>query len=136
MGSCRVLKARNIENGKIYAIKELDKSYRKNSTLFRKEVEFFKKVQHRNIVRFYDCYIDDKCYYIVTEYCSGGTMFDKVIEMGSFDENEASHYMKIILSAVKYMHSLNIVHRDLKLHNMVFDKNGIDGVLQLIDFGD
>merc|ERR1712216_346641 len=99
-------------------------------------VEFFNEVKHRNIVRFYDCYMDDKCYYIVTEYCSGGTMFDKVIEMGSFDENEASDYIKIILSAVKYMHSLNIVHRDLKLHNMVFDKNGIDGVLQLIDFGD
>ena len=63
-------------------------------------------------------------------------MLEKVITMKSFSEAKASNYIRIILSAVSYMHSLNIVHRDLKAQNMVFDKPGIDGKLQLIDFGD
>lgn len=56
--------------------------------------------------------------------------------MRSFSEQKASNYIRIILSAVNYMHSLNIVHRDIKAQNMVFDTHGSKGVLQLIDFGD
>ena len=67
---------------------------------------------------------------------SGGTMLDKIIRMKSFSESKASKYIRVILKCVAYMHSLDIVHRDLKAQNMVFDKIGADGVLQLIDFGD
>ena len=56
--------------------------------------------------------------------------------MSSFCEKKASNYVRIILSAVNYMHSLNIVHRDIKAQNMVFDTHGSKGILQLIDFGD
>ena len=63
-------------------------------------------------------------------------MLEKIIRMSSFSEAKASCYLRIILSAVNYMHSLNIVHRDIKAQNIVFDKCGADGVLQLIDFGD
>ena len=63
-------------------------------------------------------------------------MLDKVIDMRSFSEKKASNYLKIMLSALSYMHSINIVHRDMKAQNMVFDKAGKDAVLHIIDFGD
>ena len=63
-------------------------------------------------------------------------MLAKIITMKSFSEKKASNYVKTILSAVGYMHSLNIVHRDLKARNMVFDKPGRDGKLVIIDFGE
>ena len=63
-------------------------------------------------------------------------MLDKIIRMKSFSEKKASVYLHTILSGVHYMHSLGIAYRDLKATNMVFDKAGSEGVLQLIDFGD
>ena len=63
-------------------------------------------------------------------------MLDAILAMSSFSEKKASQYVAIILSAIKYMHSLDVVHRDLKARNMVFDKPGMDGTLQLIDFGE
>ena len=73
---------------------------------------------------------------IATEFCEGGTLLDKIIRLKSFSEKKASVYLRTMLSAVHYMHSINIVHRDIKACNMVFDKAGSNGVLQLIDFGD
>ncbi len=134
--SCRVLKAKHIENNKLYAIKELTKKHEINVQLFSEEVKLLRKLMHPNILRYYNCYMDNECYYIATEFCDGGTMLDKIIKMKSFSERQASQYIKTILSAVNYMHSLNIVHRDLKAQNMVFGQYENETVLQIIDFGD
>ena len=56
--------------------------------------------------------------------------------MQSFSERKASAYIKALTSAVYYMHSLNIAHRDIKAQNLMFNKAGAQGVLQLIDFGE
>ena len=69
--SCRVLKAIHLKNNKLYAVKELTKSDEINKTLFEKEVHLLRKLLHPNIVRYYDCYMDNNNYYIATEYCSG-----------------------------------------------------------------
>ena len=75
--SCRVLKAKHLKNGKFYAVKELKKSFKRqginesNTESFKKEVELLRKLIHPNILHYYDCYMDDYCYYIATEYCSG-----------------------------------------------------------------
>ena len=83
-----------------------------------------------------ECKLNAQCLYIATPFCTGGTMLDKIIRMKSFSERKASEYVRIILSAVGYMHDLDIVHRDLKCQNLLFDTEGRKGVLQLIDFGE
>ena len=69
--SCRVLKARHLENHKYYAVKELTKKNPTNAELFKKEVQLLRKLNFPHILKYYNCYMDDNCYYIATEYCSG-----------------------------------------------------------------
>jgi len=75
-------------------------------------------LDHPNIIKLYDIYEDEENYYAVTELCEGGTMLQYL----------NNHFLSIkfiravmiqLFRAVKYMHGLNILHRDLKLENMV-----------------
>lgn len=71
------------------------------------------------------------------EHIQGGTLSDK-IKAGSIETNEAINYTQDILEALSYMHSLKVIHRDIKSTNIMFhkqDKNNGKEVLKLIDFG-
>jgi calcium-dependent protein kinase len=62
-------------------------------------------------MKIYEFFQDDKYFYIVSELCTGGELFDKIVEVKSFDENLAADIMGQLLSAVTYCHSKKIVHR-------------------------
>ena len=66
-------------------------------------------------------YDDDKRYYIVTELCKGGELFDEILNKGTFSEKEAAKIIKQILLAVAYFHQMGIVHRDIKPENVLID---------------
>eukprot|EP00485_Elphidium_margaritaceum_P001610 CAMPEP_0202689094 /NCGR_PEP_ID=MMETSP1385-20130828/4437_1 /ASSEMBLY_ACC=CAM_ASM_000861 /TAXON_ID=933848 /ORGANISM="Elphidium margaritaceum" /LENGTH=633 /DNA_ID=CAMNT_0049344181 /DNA_START=36 /DNA_END=1937 /DNA_ORIENTATION=+ len=135
--SGRVCKMRHHSNQQLYGVKELNKNSKYSGRIFLKEVKLLKKLAHPHILNYFDCFMDNSAYYIATDYCSGGTLLDKIIRMAPFfSEKKASEYIRIILGAVSYMHSLNIVHRDLKAQNVVFDREGLGGCLKIIDFGD
>lgn len=90
---------------------------------------------HPNIIKMYDFYSDRKNYYLITELCVGGTLFDKIMQEKFLPEIEAASIMKQILSAVNYLHQSNILHRDLKPEIMMFDAPGPSGILKISDFG-
>merc|ERR1712048_1180042 len=71
------------------------------------------------------------------ELCSGGELFDRIVNAKCFPERCAASAMQQILRAVYYMHESGIVHRDLKLDNFLLpDKGPIDkNVIKIIDFG-
>lgn len=97
------------------------------------EVEFLKTVDHPNLLRVYEFFEDDCNFYIVLEFCSGGDLFNRVVEVKRFEENEASLIMAQILSGVTYLHSKKIIHRDLKLENVLLeDRENL--FLKIIDF--
>lgn len=100
-----------------------------------REVDIFIQLDHPNIVKFLEYYQDEHYFHIVMEFCSGGELLTKVEKLGRLKEPEAKKIMRQALSAVRYIHEKGIVHRDLKLDNFLFDTEGPDAILKLIDFG-
>lgn len=77
------------------------------------EIQMLKSLDHPNIIKIYEFYQDDDNFYLITEYCSGGELYDRIIAMKSFSERKAAELMKQILSAITYCHARKIVHRFL-----------------------
>lgn len=68
------------------------------------ETEILKHLDHPNIVRVLEIFADFKYYYIVTEYCQGGELLDRIKTITNFNERQTAIYMKQIFSAVLYCH--------------------------------
>ena len=99
------------------------------------EVGILKKMDNPYIIKIYEVYQSESNLSIVTEYCSGGELYSRIVESGGFSENLAARYMHQLASAVNYLHSSNIVHRDLKPENLLFESQDPESRLKLIDFG-
>ncbi|CAD8109050.1 unnamed protein product [Paramecium sonneborni] len=99
------------------------------------EVNMLQKLDHPNIIKIYEFYQDERFFYIVTELCTGGELFDKIRQEGSFSEKKAADIMKQILSAINYCHDEKIVHRDLKPENLLYESEKENSMLKIIDFG-
>eukprot|EP00747_Dinoflagellata_sp_TGD_P137137 gnl/TRDRNA2_/TRDRNA2_175638_c1_seq1.p1 gnl/TRDRNA2_/TRDRNA2_175638_c1~~gnl/TRDRNA2_/TRDRNA2_175638_c1_seq1.p1 ORF type:complete len:493 (+),score=80.86 gnl/TRDRNA2_/TRDRNA2_175638_c1_seq1:48-1526(+) len=99
-----------------------------------KEVEVFLSMDHPHIARLLDVYETDDSLYLVMECLSGGELLKRLQEKGSFSEAHAADLAKQMLLVVSYLHGHNVVHRDLKLQNFLFETEGSDH-LKLIDFG-
>ena len=85
-------------------------------------------------MRLYEFYQDERRYYLVTELCSGGELFDEITNKEKFSEYDAAQIIQQVLSAISFCHAKSIVHRDIKLENLLLDnKNG--NTIKLIDFG-
>ena len=102
---------------------------------FIKEVEILKKLDHPNIIRILEFFEDEYCYYIVMEHCEGGELFDEIFKHKKFSEYEAAHMIKQVLSCVAYLHSINVIHRDIKAENLLLEEKDDLFNIKLIDFG-
>lgn len=117
------------------------KSLKKNAVLKDEaeklfaEVNILRDMDHPHIVKLFELFQDDNHYYLITEFCSGGELFDKIKTMRNFSEKLAAEYMKQILSSIVYCHDKKIVHRDLKPENLLLENNKQDSMLKIIDFG-
>lgn len=99
------------------------------------EINVLKQMDHPNIVKLFEAYKDKKRYFIVTELCSGGELFDQIIKRPYYSERDAAVVMRQIFSAVAYCHGQNIVHRDLKPENLLLESAGGSSIIKVIDFG-
>mmetsp|Transcript_131636 Transcript_131636/g.366848 ORF Transcript_131636/g.366848 Transcript_131636/m.366848 type:complete len:617 (+) Transcript_131636:64-1914(+) len=103
----------------------------------QKEIDILLSLDHPNVLKLIQTFEDKRFYYLVTELCSGGELFDRIVKKGHLQEREAAIIMEQVLRAVHYMHKLDVSHRDLKPENFLFTtKDAIEkNILKIIDFG-
>ncbi|EPQ55692.1 Pkinase-domain-containing protein [Gloeophyllum trabeum ATCC 11539] len=88
-----------------------------------REIEVLRTLKHPNIVRLYDVIETDKYIGIILEYASGGELFDHILAHRYLKEKDACKLFSQLISGVWYIHQKKIVHRDLKLENLLLDRN-------------
>jgi len=119
-----------------FAVKIIDKAKLMGElTCLRREIQVLADLTHPNIIKYYDVYEDDRYFSIVTEYCCGGDLFEKICSIGHFSEACTVPIMRDIMRAICSLHARGIVHRDIKPSNFLFADNSHEPDLKLIDFG-
>ncbi|RKO90181.1 kinase-like domain-containing protein, partial [Blyttiomyces helicus] len=89
-------------------------------------------LDHPHIARLYDIILHANHFYMFFEYVNGGQMLDYIISHGKLKEKNARKFMRQIVSAIEYCHANSVVHRDLKIENILIDKSGS---IKIVDFG-
>jgi len=113
----RVCFCRNRYTGEPRAVKICSITRPAMLQMFYKELKYIKMLDHPNIVRLYEHFEDSRYLYMILELCSGGELFDRLLDVGSFSESQAAILMHHIILAVRHMHARNVCHRDLKIEN-------------------
>ncbi|XP_072026782.1 LOW QUALITY PROTEIN: calcium/calmodulin-dependent protein kinase type 1-like [Amphiura filiformis] len=131
-----VVLAEEKTTGILRAVKCIDrKSIKGKEETLENEVMVLKKIKHPNIVELLEIYDNKSHVYLVMDLVSGGELFDRIVEKGSYTERDASEIIKQILEAMKYIHDKGIVHRDLKPENLLFYSPEEDSKIMISDFG-
>lgn len=131
----RVFLARKRATGDLFAIKVLKKSdmIRKNAVeSILAERNILISVCNPFVVRFFYSFTCRENLYLVMEYLNGGDLYSLLRNLGCLDEDMTRMYIAEVILALEYLHSLNVIHRDLKPDNLLI---GPDGHIKLTDFG-
>ena len=136
----KVFRVENKSTNEVFACKELLKSKIKDQKKFRNEINIMSECDHPNIIKLIEIYEDKLHYELIMEELNGGSLTERLIEKvdddgETFSEREAATIFKQIISAISYCHGKGIVHRDLKMENVIFvdTKGNLD--IKIIDFG-
>jgi len=131
----KVFLVKEIKTGDMFALKVL----RKDNIIKRNQVEHTKTersvlgyVKHPFIVSLNMAFQSKDKLYFVLDYCAGGELFFHLGKLGKFPESRARFYAAEIILAISYVHSLDIIYRDLKPENVLLDARGH---VRLTDFG-
>ncbi|XP_065066940.1 calcium/calmodulin-dependent protein kinase type 1D-like isoform X1 [Rhopilema esculentum] len=123
-------------SGKEYAVKCIKrKEIEGREDALENEIEIHKKIKHPNVVELVQLYDNKDALFIIMELVSGGELFDRIVEKGSYTEQDASGIIKQVLEGVFYLHSIDIVHRDLKPENLLFHDSSENARIMITDFG-
>lgn len=134
--SSKVVLGVNTINNEQVAIKIIKR--KKNHIFDKSDYRIFREVlittliNHPYIVRLKDFMFNDQNYFLIFEYVAGKQLYDVIVNDGYLNESIARRYFRQILSAIDFIHRNSIVHRDLKIENILLDE--FDNI-KIIDFG-
>ncbi|OXB78645.1 UNVERIFIED_CONTAM: hypothetical protein H355_002610 [Colinus virginianus] len=132
---CEIFRAKEKASGKLYTCKKfLKRDGRKVRKAAKNEIIILKMVKHPNILQLVDVYITRKEYFIFLELATGREVFDWILDQGYYSEKDTSNVIRQVLEAVAYLHSLKIVHRNLKLENLVYYNRLKNSKIVISDF--
>jgi len=140
-GACgAVMAVKRIDTGDMFAMKIITLESMSAETFdeLRMEIEVQRKLDHPNICKILEYYGDKRKgkMYIIMELCTGGALVSRMKHhRHGYGEAAAATLMDKMLSAIIYCHHHGIVHRDIKLDNMMYEGEAEDAELKLIDFG-
>ncbi|TYZ21689.1 Stk1 family PASTA domain-containing Ser/Thr kinase [Selenomonas ruminis] len=134
-GMADVYKAKDLLLNRPVAVKILHDQFKSDTEFidkFNREAQAAARLSHPNIVNIYDVGVMDDAHYIVMEYVPGRTLKDKIKQEGHLSVAEALTVAKGIASALAHAHANNLVHCDIKPHNILMMP---DGSAKVADFG-
>lgn len=99
------------------------------------EVSILQQIDHPNILKIIDVYLEAHSLNIITEYCTGGELLEKISKHGQFTEKILCEYSKQIISAILYLHSLGIIHKQLNPECILVSDDSENSELKLVNFG-
>lgn len=99
------------------------------------EIEIMKRIRHRHVVSMYELYETPKCLWIILELVEGGDLLHYLAVQDHYNEKQAARHFKQILQGIHYLHTLGVVHRDLKLDNILLSNMKPEAEIKIADFG-
>ncbi len=134
-GMAEVYKAVDEVLGRTVAVKVLHPRYAAESNFvnrFRQEAQAAANLSHPSIVNIYDWGHDGETYFIVMEYVNGTDLKKLIEDRGALDPMKVAEYGAQVCAALSVAHGYDIIHRDIKPHNIVIMP---DGTIKVMDFG-
>uniref|UniRef100_A0A3B4ZRF9 non-specific serine/threonine protein kinase n=1 Tax=Stegastes partitus TaxID=144197 RepID=A0A3B4ZRF9_9TELE len=120
----QAVKVTHQETGEVMVMKELIRSDEETQKTFLKEVKVMRCLDHPNVLKFIGLFYKDKRIHFVSEYIQGGTLRETIEKMDKdFPWNIRVGYAKDIAAGMAYLHSMNVIHRDLNSHNCLVREN-------------
>ena len=130
-GFGKVFLAKEKVSNRLVAIKQLLNKNKSEQEDIIHEIETISKFENPNIVTFYHHFWEDEVLYLVMEYCSGGSLRDK-LATNSITTSETIEWIQTLASCLRIIHKKGIIHHDIKPDNIVFSQNG---TIKIADFG-
>ncbi|XP_075450617.1 LIM domain kinase 1 isoform X2 [Ascaphus truei] len=129
----QAIKVTHRQTGEVMVMKELIRFDEETQITFLKEVKVMRCLEHPNVLRFIGVLYKDKRLNLITEYIPGGTLRRVIKGMDAqYPWNQRVSFARDISAGMTYLHSMNIIHRDLNSHNCLVRE---DGGLVVADFG-
>lgn len=124
------------ENNIYNRASEFDYYFKRLQELIESEIDILNILDHKNIIKFYHWYKKNNIYYLFMEYCNKGDLYELLKKSSISKEQLLTQFIIQIIDSLYYLHQNNIIHRDIKLHNILLhnEDNG-DLIFKLSDFG-
>uniref|UniRef100_A0AAQ4S781 non-specific serine/threonine protein kinase n=1 Tax=Gasterosteus aculeatus aculeatus TaxID=481459 RepID=A0AAQ4S781_GASAC len=120
----QAVKVTHQETGEVMVMKELIRFDEETHKTFLKEVKVMRCLDHPNVLKFIGLFYKDKRIHFISEYIQGGTVRETIVKMDEdFPWSTRVGYAKDIAAGMAYLHSMNVIHRDLNSHNCLVREN-------------